>query len=91
MNNYSQFFNLGNISEEEKEILKTNHIYKKKVNDIIKESRAKTKLSYCYYCKKEVTSFCKSHSIPSSILKNIAHNGKVLTLNSLIDNPLSQK
>ena len=88
MNNYSQFFNLGNISKEEKEALKTNHIYKKKVNDIIKESRAKTKLSYCYYCEKEVTSFCKSHSIPSSILKNIAHNGKVLTLNSLIDNPL---
>ena len=29
MNNYSQFFNLGNISKEEKEILKTNHIYNK--------------------------------------------------------------
>ena len=34
MNNYSQFFNLGNISKEEKEALKTNHIYKKKVVSI---------------------------------------------------------
>lgn len=37
----------------------------------------KPDLDACVICGKKVTSFCKSHSIPSYILKGIANNGEI--------------
>lgn len=80
--------NLGAFSEEEKLLLKGNSPIKRKINDIVKKSRAAAKRDTCYYCGKQVDSFCNSHSVPAFCLRNISTDGEVLTLNALIDNPL---
>lgn len=81
-------FNLGAFSDEEKALLRTDFTYKKKVNQILKEARQAAKRDTCYFCEKSVTSFCNSHSVPRFCLENIATNGEVLTLNTVVDNPL---
>ena len=42
-----------------------------------REVREAAKLTKCYVCGKECTSFCKSHSVPQFCLKRIAPDGKV--------------
>lgn len=79
---------LGTTSESEKELLKGDSPIKREINDIVKMSRAAAKQETCYYCGKEVSSFCNSHSVPAFCLRNISEDGNVLTLNALIDNPL---
>ena len=79
--------NLGDFSDEEKELLRTNSKYKIRKNKLFKEARQAAKRDTCYFCEKSVTSFCNSHSIPRFCLENIATNGEVLTLNTLLDNP----
>lgn len=80
--------NLGAFSDEEKMLLLTDFSYKKEMNKIYREARQAAKRETCYFCGKPCSSFCNSHSIPRFCLKNIATNGNVLTLNTLIDNPL---
>lgn len=41
------------------------------------EARKRAKPKKCYVCKKEVSSFCNSHSVPQFCLKTIATDGKV--------------
>ncbi len=79
---------LNDLPKEIQEELKNNKEYKKKINSILKDSRTKAKKEKCYYCGKEVTSFCNSHTVPLFCLKNIATNGEVLTLNALVQNPV---
>ena len=55
----------------------------KKINAVKKEARQKAKLSKCFCCGKECTSFCNSHSLPQFILRNIADNGKVYYWNTI--------
>ena len=81
--NTDGIFTFGNIPLSQNDY-ETN----KRVNDIIKRSREAAKRTTCYYCGKETTSFCNSHSIPQFLLKNIAVNGKVMTLNSLAEIPI---
>ena len=81
-------FNLGDFSDEEKKLLRTDFTYKKIMNRLIKEARQASKRDTCYFCGKSVTSFCNSHSVPRFCLENIATNGDVLTLNTVVDNPL---
>ena len=79
---------LGATSESEMELLMGDSPIKREINDIVKKSRAAAKQETCYYCGKEVSSFCNSHSVPAFCLRNISEDGNVLTLNALIDNPL---
>lgn len=79
---------LGATSKSEIELLKGDSPIKREINDIVKKSRAAAKQETCYYCGKEVSSFCNSHSVPAFCLRNISEDGNVLTLNALIDNPL---
>lgn len=79
---------LGAFSDKEKKLLRTDFSYKKTMSNLFKEARRNAKRDTCYFCGKSVTSFCNSHSIPRFCLKNIATNGDVLTLNTIVDNPL---
>ena len=88
INNWAKPFDLGNFSKEEKQMLRTDLTYKKEMSELIRKGRAAAKGSTCYYCGKQTTSFCNSHSIPAFCLRNIATKGEVLTPNALIDFPL---
>ncbi len=84
-----KIFNLSNISEsQKKEMLENKVEFSKKNSQLASKSRKSSKSGKCLYCKKATTSYCNSHSIPASFLKNIAKNGKLLTHGGLIDLPL---
>ena len=53
-----------------------------------REVRETAKLTKCYVCGKECTSFCKSHSVPQFCLKRIALGGKVYSSGIQQDVPL---
>ena len=72
-------FDLGDFSDEEKATLKGDSPIKRKMNDILKKSRAAAKQDTCFHCGKKVESFCNSHSVPAFCLKNIASNGMLLS------------
>ena len=59
----------------------------KAINSLIKDSRATSKLTECYYCGKTCDGFCNSHTLPAFCLRNIAEKGKVFYLNSILDLP----
>ena len=48
-----------------------------KFYDALKKAKESVRLGYCFYCNKEVTSFCLSHTVPKFVLKNIARKGKI--------------
>ena len=56
------------LSDEEKELLRTDFTYKKQMSRILKEAR-QLQEDTCYFCGKSVTSFCNSHSVPRFVLK----------------------
>lgn len=85
---YASVFDLGDISQRDKSRLREDIGMKKKIGKFSKEIREITKQETCYYCGNKFTSFCNSHSIPAFVLRNIAENGEVLTLNAFIDNPI---
>ena len=60
----------------------------KQVNKLLKDSHSLAKLDHCYYCGKKVSSFCNSHFVPAFCLRNIADNGKVNYMNTIIDLPV---
>lgn len=77
-----------NMPEELKNISKEELINGKKfLNSLLGESRERAKLNKCYYCGNECNSFCNSHTIPQFCLKNIAVNGKVSYINSILGMP----
>lgn len=59
--------------------------YKKKINQILAQSRKRSKQDRCMYCNEEKSSFCNSHSLPAFCLRNIATNGYVYYSNKLIN------
>lgn len=76
------------FDEDDRQIYFQDEIeYKKKMSGIQEAARQKAKLSYCYYCKNEVTSFCNSHSVPKFCLKRLSVDGKLYYANTLIDLP----
>ena len=79
------------LLKKEKTLFKSDLKYKKKMSQILKEARQTAKNEECYYCGKSVSSFCMSHSVPRFSLENIAINGEVLTLNTIVDNPFMDK
>jgi hypothetical protein len=81
--------NLSDIPENIKDdMLKGKIEFSKKMGQLSAESRKSTKTGECLYCSKETNSYCNSHSIPASFLKNIAEDGKLYTHAGLIDLPL---
>lgn len=76
------------VSTDEKKITIED---RKKVSKFMKESRSAAKKNECFHCKREVDSFCNSHSIPAFTLRNIAKNGKLVNLNSFIEMPFLDK
>lgn len=76
------------MSEQEHEEYARNRIsFNKQISRIQAKARQEAKLNYCYYCKKEVSSFCNSHSVPQFCLRRIADDGKVYYANTLINLP----
>lgn len=63
-----------NEAEETKDLLKT---YKTKAIKLIEKK--------CILCDKPITSFCKSHTVPFSWLKNIDNQQKMLSMYSILD------
>lgn len=51
---------------------------RKTLNDLLLQSRKKSKPDKCILCGQSQTSFCNSHSVPRLSLKTIADNGMVL-------------
>lgn len=60
----------------------------KRYNNYYSQARDKSKRDYCFYCGKNVNGLCKSHFIPKFCLKNIASNGNVKSINSLLHLPI---
>lgn len=82
------FLKLG-FNDEDKKFFEEDMInYKKQMNRLLSDARKAAKKDKCYYCRKDTSSFCNSHSIPAFILKNIATNGNLLYSSSLTDLPL---
>ena len=81
--------NLSDIPDNLKdEMLEGKIEFSKKMSQLSSESRKNTKTGKCLYCSKETNSYCSSHSIPASFLRNIADDGKLYTHAGLIDLPL---
>ena len=76
------------LDEDDRQIYFQDEIeHRKRMSGIQEVARQKAKLSYCYYCKKEVTSFCNSHSVPKFCLKRLSVDGKLYYVNTLIELP----
>ncbi len=89
---FASIIDLGAFSDEEKALIRSNpDYYNKKINDILKNARQNARLNKCYFCGKQTEGFCNSHSVPAFCLRNISENGDVMSINSLIDNPLLKK
>ena len=62
--------------------------FSKKMSQVSSKSRKDSKSGVCLYCEKKINSYCNSHSIPASFLRNIADDGKLYAHGGLIDLPL---
>ena len=70
---------IQNLEDEE-----DSKAYKQLINDYRK--RAVTEVEkVCALCGKNVTSFCKSHTVPFSWLKNIDNQKKMLSMHSILE------
>ena len=67
-----QMLSLGLDEQEHKNYSHNKITYNKLMSKIQAKARQEAKLNYCYYCKKEVSSFCNSHSVPQFCLRRIA-------------------
>lgn len=79
------------MSEKSKEQFNACVNNKKIASALTKKARELVKAPTCIYCGCEVSSFCNSHSVPEFCLRNISTEGKVLTINELIDIPIIKK
>ena len=64
--------------------------FRKMLSQQIKNARENSRHKECLLCGK-VGGFCKSHAIPEFCLDNIAWNGKVNSINTLIDTEILTK
>lgn len=80
---------LGEFSKEAQELMKERKVeFNRGLSKLLSESKMQAKEERCFFCEKQCSSFCNSHSVPASFLKNIDVNGKVYTNGKLIDLPL---
>lgn len=66
-----QMLSLGLDEQEHKNYSHNKITYNKLMSKIQAKARQEAKLNYCYYCKKEVSSFCNSH---------VDHNHEIISL-----------
>ena len=59
----------------------------KKMSQTISEVKNSIKEETCFYCGKQVSSFCKSHNVPRFCLENIGIDGEVSGLNAILGLP----
>lgn len=72
-----EMYRLG-LSQSELEEYKKDEVAANTFNrELFSRARKMANSKYCYFCKKKISSFCKSHSVPRFCLKRIADNGKV--------------
>ena len=89
MDNLFMHLDLSDFSKIDGENRKDDIIkVSKATNSLIKDSRAISKPTECYYCGKPCDGFCNSHTLPAFCLRNIAEKGKVFYSNSILDSPL---
>lgn len=85
----NKLFNLGSFSNAQKASMEERKVeFSKILGKFNSKSRQDAKPTECLACKKETTTFCNSHSMPASFLRNIAVEGKVFTTNKILDVPL---
>lgn len=59
----------------------------KKMSQTISEVKNSIKEETCFYCGKQVSSFCKSHNVPRFCLENIGIDGEVSGPNAILGLP----
>ncbi len=81
-------FNMSDMLEFAREHMENDKIeFRKKMSQISSVSRNNSKSGKCFYCGDLVKSYCNSHSIPASFLKNISLDGKLYTSFGHVDLP----
>ncbi len=65
--------------------------FRKKYNQIVAEAKRNAKQEKCLFCQKRITQFCKSHSVPAFVLRNIDENGNVNNFNDFVCIPFVDK
>lgn len=87
-----KFINYSEIEDDERNAMCKNTIpFRKFQSQLLSKSRKDSKLKKCFYCGCETTKFCNSHTLPAFILRNIALDGKLYTVNKVLDCPLFEK
>lgn len=79
-----------NYSQDYEEVGEWSIDEKKRYNDYVSQARDRSKRNTCTYCGENVTGLCNSHFVSKFCLKNIASNGEVNTINSLIHLPINK-
>ncbi|MEG0471288.1 MAG: hypothetical protein RR588_03040 [Solibacillus sp.] len=80
---------LGALSQEARDLMDERKIeFNKAFSKLTNESNKEAKEERCYICKKDCSSFCNSHTVPASFLRNVDVNGDVYTNGKLINVPL---
>lgn len=59
----------------------------KSISSAFGTAKRVAKAELCFSCKKRVSSFCNSHSIPRFCLRKIAQNGLVFSINKMVNLP----
>lgn len=86
-----EFVSLNVSSDDEFNRRRNSLESKKEIKKILSNSRRAAKEEKCFFCGKNVSSFCNSHSLPSFCLKNISVNGEVYYSNEVVDIPVMDK
>lgn len=73
--------NMGSLSDVQLEKLKNLLI---KLDNLNKQAEREIKPTNCPLCGREITSLCKSHSLPAFVLRIIAENGYVKSSKELL-------
>lgn len=77
INDDCEMFRLG-LSQSELEKYKQDEATENKyIREVFSEAQRRAKRADCFFCKKQSSSFCNSHSVPRFCLKRIADKGKV--------------
>lgn len=80
---------IGALPQEARELMDAKKIELNKMfSKLTNESNKEAKEEKCYICKKKCSSFCNSHTVPASFLRNVDVNGDVYTNGKLINVPL---
>jgi len=61
--------------------------FRKQYNKIVFEAKKDAQRGECIWCRKKITSFCNSHSVPRFVINNISVDGKVEYFNDFIQIP----